>query len=236
MKRRSGTTPSQVSLGRKIFRGIGVTILGVTLAALLHEFTVPDPAKAPEEITTDPKVGDILIFYRPRWAFDYLIRLVTRSAFFHVALYAGDNMAVEARTNGVHQNSLEGREVGYLVIPAPEGKGEAALAWAKTQIGDGYDRKGAFILALEHVFTKLHINYTTPDKYTCGEFVTKAFEEAGFKAFPGQETEDIAPVDWARYLPEPYNKKYGPKPAKEFTLDIVKENAKSVLDKPGKPR
>ncbi len=157
---------------------------------------LPDNSRAPQP-------GDILVFARPHRAFDYVIKIVTLSRYYHAALYAGDNQVIESRPNGVRENNLTGREGAYVVVPAPEDKGAAALAWAKTQIGAGYDRVDMLVMFLEHIFTHLHLNYKTPKgKYTCAEFVATAFDHAGVRLFPKQHLDDVEPKDFIRLFPK----------------------------------
>jgi len=194
----------------KIVLGLAAVAMAGAVAGIVHEQLMPHPETAPDTLSDDPKPGDILLFYRPWRGRDYFIRWVTRSPFYHTAIYAGNGTVIEARPKGVSHNDLRGREDAYLVIPAPENKGEAALAWAKTRIGDPYDPLDGLVIGLEHVFVRWHINYTPPGRYTCAGFVTAAFEQAGFIPFPGRDYHDIAPADWACYLPAPYAEKYAP--------------------------
>lgn len=147
---------------------------------------------------TDPRPGDILLFARAHRGFDYIIKLFTLSRFYHAAIYAGDRHVIEARPRGVGRNSLEGREGAYTVVPAPEGRGEAALAWAQTQIGAGYDRVNMLVVLMEHVFMRLHLNYTPSGKFSCAEFVATAFDHAGVRVFPDRDLNDVEPKDFAR--------------------------------------
>ncbi|HZT42089.1 MAG TPA: hypothetical protein VFA07_07860 [Chthonomonadaceae bacterium] len=147
----------------------------------------------------DPQPGDILLFHHARGE-NRLITLFTRSPFYHAAIYAGEGHAIESRPSGVHCNSLQGRENDFVVVPAPEGKGAEALAWARTQIGAPYDNLDVLVIILEHLFTHLHLNYAPGNKYTCGEFVARAFAEVGVRLVPDQDVEDVVPGDLARHL------------------------------------
>jgi hypothetical protein len=57
------------------------------------------------------------------------------------------------------------------------------------------------VLVLEKIFRHLRINYVSRDKFSCGEFVTEAFEQAGVTLFPDREPQDVLPADFARFLP-----------------------------------
>ena len=145
----------------------------------------------------EPRPGDILLFVRPHRLLDYVIKLFTLSKYYHVAIYAGNGRVVEARPKGVVQNGLEGREGGYDVIPAPEGRGPEALAWALTQLGAGFDRWNMLVVLLEHLFVRVRLNRTPHGKYSCGEFVATAFDHAGIRLFPDRDLDDIEPKDFA---------------------------------------
>jgi hypothetical protein len=156
------------------------------------------PAAAQEQ---EPRPGDILLFHHVARFRDVLIVWVTRSPFYHAALYADAGHVVEARPRGVGRNSLRGRERNFVVIPAPEGQGEAALAWANTQLGAPFDRWDLWVIFLEHLFTHWHINYNPHGKYTCAELVATAYQHAGVRLVPEKELDEIAPADLARLLP-----------------------------------
>ena len=153
-----------------------------------------------------PRPGDILLFFRPARGRDYVIRWVTRSPFYHAALYAGGDTpgsVVEARPQGVIHNSLAGRENNFLVVPAPEGKGAEALAWAKTQLGAQYDHLDQLTILLEHLFDRWHINYIPHGRYTCAELVATAYAHAGVHIVPGHGLDGLDPGDLAvRLVPE----------------------------------
>ena len=186
-------------LWAKIALGVVATSAVSAAVATLRERRLPDLDA--ETGNTQPRPGDVLLFYRPRRGRDYIIRVLTHSPYYHAALFDSPGYVVEARPAGVGRNSLAGREDGFVVVPAPEGKGADALAWAKTQMGDHFDRKDFFVIFLEHLFVGWHINYAPPNRYTCAEFATKAFRAAGFDPFPGRENSEIDPTDWAKFLP-----------------------------------
>jgi uncharacterized protein YycO len=149
-----------------------------------------------------PSPGDVLLFaHATGW--NRLITFLTRSQFYHVAIYAGDYQVVEARPQGVVLRDLRGPEGTHYcaILPNPEDKGGEALAWAKTQIGDRYDRWDVLVIVLEHIFIHLHLNYAPPGRFSCGEFVARAFAEAGVRLFPNQDNADVVPGDFARLLP-----------------------------------
>ncbi len=147
-----------------------------------------------------PRPGDILLFHHARGE-NLAITMFTHSPIYHVGIYAGAGQVVEARLPGVMRGSLHGREKHYVVLPAPGGKGQGALAWAKSQIGDGYDDMDILVIILDRIFRRLRLNYTAPNKYTCGEFVARAYEQAGLRLFPDRELADVVPGDFERLLP-----------------------------------
>ena len=143
------------------------------------------------------KPGDICLFYNAR-GICRLITWFTKSPFYHVGIYDGDEHVVESRPIGVVRRDLaEGGQNDYLVIPSPQNKGTQALHWAHQQIGKSYDVPGVIVLVLERLFTSLNINYKSPrTRFSCGEFVLCAFNQAGVELLPGQELETAVPADF----------------------------------------
>jgi uncharacterized protein YycO len=163
--------------------------------------SLPDGSAAGTSVGVPaPKPGDILLFHNAR-GLNKLITGFTRSPFYHVGLYAGDGHTVEARTPGVVRQDLRGRENDFVVAPAPEGRGQAALAWAQTQVGDAYDDLDVAVIILDHLCRFLHFNYTPRNKFSCGEFVAVAFDRAGAALFPEQDLGAVVPGDFARFVP-----------------------------------
>lgn len=150
-----------------------------------------------------PDPGDILLFYDPK-GISRFITLFTRSPFYHVAVYAGSDEVIEAIPSGVVRRNInpEGRVRRHVVIPAPNGKGPTALAWAQSKIGDGYDPKNLAGLLFDRVLAHLRVNVVMGDRYTCGELVACAFEEAREPLFPDIDAADAMPKDFARLLPK----------------------------------
>jgi uncharacterized protein YycO len=146
--------------------------------------------------------GDIVLFYKPR-GLTRVISLLTRSPVYHVAIAAGDGVVVEAVPSGVVCRDVNpgGRKRYFVTIPAPRGAGPAALSWAKTHIGDGYDSRNLMGLLLDRVLTGFHVNYVAGDRYTCGEFVATAFERAGAPLFGDNDPADAVPDDFMRLVP-----------------------------------
>lgn len=147
-----------------------------------------------------PQPGDILLFHNAR-GLNRVITSFTGSPFYHAALYAGDGKTIEARTPGVLRGNLRGREGDFVVAPAPQAKGDAALAWAETQVGDAYDDMDVAVIILDHICRFIHFNYTPKNKFSCGEFVAVAFDKAGAHLFPERDLSDVVPGDFARFVP-----------------------------------
>jgi hypothetical protein len=120
-----------------------------------------------------------------------------------VALFDTETFSIETRQRGVVRRDLESKEGGHTwtVIPAPDGRGEAALAWARTQIGDRFDRLDFLVILLDRIVGRLKIHYEPFGKYTCAEFAARAFREAGVVLFPDLQDADVEPADFARFLP-----------------------------------
>ena len=146
--------------------------------------------------------GDILLFYRPQ-GLTKLISVATRSPYYHVAIGVGDDTVIEAVPSGVACRNVnpDGRKRYFVTIAPPQESRARALAWAQTQIGDGYDSRDMFGLVLDRLLAHVHVNYVAGDGYTCGEFVALAFERAGVRLFPDIDAEDVLPADFARFLP-----------------------------------
>lgn len=150
----------------------------------------------------EPNAGDILLFADAHGV-NKLITAITRSQYYRVAIYAGNDEIIEARPQGVTRRALSDPRYSHLiaVLPAPDSSGRAALGWAATQVGAPYDRVDLLVILLEHIFVHLRINYAAPGKYSCGEFVDKAFRHAGITFFPGTDSNDVVPADFAKMLP-----------------------------------
>jgi uncharacterized protein YycO len=148
-----------------------------------------------------PRPGDICLFYNAR-GLARLITWFTRSRYYHIALYAGDECVVEARPRGVVRRDLRAAgEHDYVIIPAPENGGAKALQWAEEQLGDGYDVPGVVALILDRLFTNLHINFKPPhNRFSCCELVLCAFRETGTNLLPELTPDTAVPADFAQLL------------------------------------
>ncbi len=144
------------------------------------------------------------MFDRPRGGLGLVISLLTRSTYYHVALFDSGTFTIEARQRGVVRRDLRDKEGGHswTVIPAPRGYGPAALEWARSQIGDKFDRLDLLVILIDRVFRPLRIHYEPFGKFSFAEFVARAYREAGVILFPELQDADVEPADFARFLPK----------------------------------
>ena len=149
--------------------------------------------------------GDVLLFNRAK-GLNRLITWFTKSRFYHVGIYVGDNHVVEARPRGVVTRDLMGPDGDkrFEIIPAEKVGGHEiasrACDWAKSQIGDGYDPVNVAAIVLDRTFTCCVLNTSLPDRWACGEFVAAAFEQAGHELFPEKEAARVVPADFEKFL------------------------------------
>ena len=172
-----------------------------TESAQKDEAETHGDGKAVDGKPINAQPGDILLFtHAKKW--NRLITWFTKSRFYHVAIFEGDTFVVEARPRGVVRRDLNGPDGDryFVIASAPHSKGEAALRWAQARIGDGYDPIDVAVIVLETMFKNLNINYTSKHRFSCGEFVAKAYLEAGVNLFPDRKPERVVPADFARFL------------------------------------
>jgi uncharacterized protein YycO len=158
----------------------------------------------PFEQLKHARPGDILLFSRPQGGLGVIISLLTRSPYYHVAIFEEGTFTIEARQRGVVRRDLRSPEGGHqwTVIPAPDGCGPKALDWARSQIGDQFDRFDFLVILLDRIVGRMRIHYEPFGKYSCGELVARAFREAGCVLFPDLEDAEVEPADFARFLPK----------------------------------
>lgn len=171
-----------------------------------YEDGEPDGEIDPELL--EAKAGDLLLFNRAKDT-NQLITRFTQSPFYHVGIALGEGKVIEARLRGVVIRDLAGNDGDrrFEIIPLSQiGKAEdaeKAIAWAKAQLGDGYDPVNVLAIVLNRCLESFSYNPSIPDRWTCGEFVATAFLQAGNDLFPGRDPENIIPGDYAQFLPEP---------------------------------
>lgn len=172
----------------------------------------PEPYDGEAEGEIDPDLpyarpGDILLFNRAK-GMNRVITWFTKSPFYHVGIALGDGKVVEARIRGVVIRDLLGPDGDkrFEIVPAENVGGQevalAAMEWALTQVGDGYDPVNILGIILDRIFTCTTCSLTLPDRWSCGEFVTTAFYEAGEDLFPEYDVTTVVPADFALFLPE----------------------------------
>jgi uncharacterized protein YycO len=132
-----------------------------------------------------------------------LITLFSRSPYYHVGIYAGNGQVIEMRVRGLVQRDLRGRDGAhyFVVIPAPDGTGQAALEWAVSQKGAKYALNDIIVIALDKLFPHWRLKYPPGNTYTCGEFVAVAFAQAGIRLLPDVELSNTEPGDLACLVP-----------------------------------
>jgi len=149
---------------------------------------------------TSTAPGSILLFNRPR-GLSWVISLLTRSPYYHVAIALNEAELIEAMPSGVTLTTMAKKNEPFLVIPPPSKEAaSAATKWAKAKIGDGYDPEDLLAIACDRIFGHLHIFLARKNRFTCGEFVATAYKEAGIKLIPKIRLEDTEPADFARLL------------------------------------
>ncbi len=172
----------------------------------------PEPYDGEAEGEIDPDLpyaqpGDILLFNRAK-GMNRIITWFTKSPFYHVGIALGDGQVVEARIRGVVIRDLMGPDGDkrFEIIPASNVGGKetalAAMEWAKSQIGDGYDPVNILGIVLDRLLTCTTCSLTLPNRWACGEFVATAFAEAGEDLFPEDDISTVVPADYALFLPE----------------------------------
>jgi hypothetical protein len=58
------------------------------------------------------------------------------------------------------------------------------------------------VILLDRVVHAAKVHYEPFGKYSCGEFVARAYREAGVVLFPDLQDADVEPADFARFLPK----------------------------------
>lgn len=146
--------------------------------------------------------GDILLFYHPRGV-ELVISFLTKSSFYHVAIALNQHELIEAVASGVIRSALETKRGKRFLVISPRSKdaARAAVVWAKSKIGDGYDPADLVSIALDRIFAHLHVYFARKGRFTCGEFVATAYKQAGSNLIPNVNPQDVVPADFARLLP-----------------------------------
>lgn len=129
--------------------------------------------------------GDILLV-RTATLWGWLIRLVTRSEWSHVALYIGDGMIAEIDAfQGAHVSPLAYDRYQVLRHPAmTEEQAAVAVAWCRGQVGAMYDWGVIVEIGLRIVYG-LHACIDSGRRYICTELVLEAYRAADIDLAPG---------------------------------------------------
>jgi hypothetical protein len=145
-----------------------------------------------------PEPGDLLLFYGGR-QLGWWIERVTRSPFYHVALYDGDGYVVDAVPRGVVRRPLADGTTGtrFVVARAPEARGEDALSWVKTQIGRRFDAPGMLVVLASLALGNRPFRYRPTRRFTSSHLVVAAFRAAGVDLAPGRNPALVTPADLA---------------------------------------
>lgn len=159
-----------------------------------------------EQIEAEP--GDLLLFTRAK-GLNKMITMYSRSPYYHVAFYAGGPFVVEARPRGVVRRDLRGPDGDKIFVVAPLTKVSgctreqaiAALRWAESKIGLGYDPLNVFAMVLDRTLPCWRVPSVDNERYACGEIVTQALREAGFDPLEGMDSPDVLPGDFEKYVP-----------------------------------
>ena len=121
-----------------------------------------------------------ILFCRSNSLISWLIRLITWSSFSHVVLLDPDGIrTVEATWPRVKEWTLAGVMGDNHVVQIsslPCANPEAAMAWARSQVGKPYDLLGIFGFLL-------HEDMHSPNRWWCSDLVAEAFEEGGTPLF-----------------------------------------------------
>jgi uncharacterized protein YycO len=145
-----------------------------------------------------PRPGDLLLFYGGR-RLGWWIERATRCPFYHVALYDAVGYVVDAVPQGVVRRRVDDGTTGtrYIVAPAPEGRGEAALAWATEQIGRPFDALGMFVVLGHLALGRAPLPYRPSRRFTCSHLVAEAFRQAGAELVPERDPAMAVQGDFA---------------------------------------
>lgn len=140
--------------------------------------------------------GDLVLFEPDGTAGAKLIEVLTHSHYHHVALYDGDGQVIEAMPSGVRSYPIGARPVIGLRPPVDAEQKHTAIEWAHAQIGDPYDTRGLFLIAVDRMLPKLREGNPRSKRYTCAVFVSEAYHHAGVELLPGRDWNNIVPGDF----------------------------------------
>lgn len=140
-----------------------------------------------------------LLFTRRPLVGSSIIREVTWSAWSHVEVFADETTLIGAEMLvGVATETLAARmalasRAAIMTIPTTDDV--AVVAFARAQLGKGYDYLGALGLAL-------HRDWRSADRWWCSGLATFALQAGGTKLFRDDSINRITPQDiWQMPFP-----------------------------------
>jgi diacylglycerol kinase (ATP) len=162
----------------------------------------PTPSKTivPIAIQQPLERGDLVLFGPDHTFGAWLIEMLTRSYYHHIAIYDGEGMVVEAMPEGVNRYALGNRSVtGIRPEVLPEQR-RAAADWARQHVGGMYDTRGVFLIAIDRVFPGLRLGNVAANRFSCAVFIADAYLRAGVDLLPGHRWQDLVPADFMALL------------------------------------
>ncbi len=132
-----------------------------------------------------------LVYTRHHSLASVLIRLVTWSPWSHVAIATEDGTVIESRalSGGVVERPISqalsgASRIEWVSVPCPDP--EAAIAWARTQLGQRYDWSAAIGIGL-------HRRWDRTGRWYCSELVEAALAQAGRPRFRSAAVSRVTP-------------------------------------------
>jgi hypothetical protein len=139
-----------------------------------------------QELIRQLRPGDVLV-YNTRSFFGWLISFKTWHSITHVEVYAGDELAIAARTAGVNVYKIETQNLVGVYRPNQPFNFEAGMEWFNKEARyQKYDWKG--ILGFIRV-----VPGGDRTKQFCSELMTRFCRKEGLDPFPREDADKIAP-------------------------------------------
>lgn len=132
-----------------------------------------------------------LAFYKGAGLSAWAIRTVTWSAYDHVALLLPDGSVLDVEPGaGVSEHLATRKPDAVCAVDAPDDVLDAALAWARTQIGKPYDWTAVIGIGL-------HRDWRQTGSFFCSELIALGFESVGIPLLHTTHMNRITPADIA---------------------------------------
>lgn len=150
--------------------------------------------------------------------FGKLVEKVTDSTAFHIVVEHRPGMCVSAEREGAIPRPIDHFKSAVWVDYCTTDEERAAVAaWAEAHLGTPYDWFSDFVIGVHDLtgvkvprwLAKLMSNDGT---LMCSQLATEALRAAGIDLFPGKESGEVSPADYAR-LPVPVRDISVPTPA-----------------------